>query len=91
MFGMFEYKHTMNNWIETASHLEKTFTFDSFESAMLFMQKAAVKIAELDHHPTWANTFNRIHIVLSTHDAGNKVTEKDWELAQELDSIYQQN
>jgi 4a-hydroxytetrahydrobiopterin dehydratase len=78
----------MNNWIKTACHLEKTFTFDSFESAMLFMQKAAEKIAELDHHPTWTNTFNRIHIILSTHDAGNQVTEKDWALARVLDSLY---
>lgn len=78
----------MNNWIETASQLEKTFTFDSFESAMLFMQQASVKIAELDHHPTWTNTYNRLHIVLSTHDAGNKVTEKDWALAHVLDSLY---
>jgi 4a-hydroxytetrahydrobiopterin dehydratase len=53
------------------------------------MQKAAVKITELDHHPTWTNTYNRIHIVLSTHDAGNKVTEKDWELANELDQVFQ--
>lgn len=79
----------MSNWIETASQLEKTFTFDSFESAMLFMQKAAIKITELDHHPTWSNTYNRIHIVLSTHDAGNMVTEKDWKLARALDFIYQ--
>ena len=79
----------MSNWIETAGQLEKTFIFASFETAMMFMQKAAVKIAELDHHPTWTNTYNRIHIVLSTHDAENKVTEKDWGLAHELDSIYQ--
>ena len=81
----------MIDWTETAGQLEKTFTFDTFESAMLFMQKAAEKITELDHHPTWTYTFNRIHIVLSTHDAGNKVTEKDRELAQALDSIYQHN
>jgi 4a-hydroxytetrahydrobiopterin dehydratase len=78
----------MSEWIETESRLEKTFTFDSFESAMLFMQKATVKIAELDHHPTWANTYNRIDIVLSTHDAGNKVTEKDWELANIFDMLF---
>jgi 4a-hydroxytetrahydrobiopterin dehydratase len=78
----------MNNWIETASQLEKTFTFNSFESAMLYMQKAAEKIAELDHHPTWTNTYNRIDIVLSTHDAGIKVTEKDWALANIFDTLF---
>mgnify|MGYP000706369529 CR=1 FL=1 len=79
----------MSDWINNSSQLEKTFTFANFESAMLFMQKAAVKITELDHHPTWTNTYNRIHIVLSTHDAGNKVTGKDWELANELDQVFQ--
>jgi 4a-hydroxytetrahydrobiopterin dehydratase len=79
----------MSDWINNSSQLEKMFTFANFESAMLFMQKAAVKITELDHHPTWTNTYNRIHIVLSTHDAGNKVTEKDWELANELDQVFQ--
>ncbi len=78
----------MSDWINNSSQLEKTFTFDTFESAMLFMQQAAVKIAELDHHPTWSNTYNRIHVLLSTHDAGNKVTDKDWTLAHVLDSLY---
>jgi 4a-hydroxytetrahydrobiopterin dehydratase len=78
----------MSDWINNSSQLEKTFTFANFESAMLFMQQAAVKIAELDHHPTWSNTYNRIHVLLSTHDAGNKVTDKDWTLAHVLDSLY---
>jgi len=78
----------MSDWINNSSQLEKTFTFANFESAMLFMQKAAVKIAELDHHPTWSNIYNRIHVLLSTHDAGNKVTDKDWTLAHVLDSLY---
>ncbi len=80
----------MSAWIENTSQLEKTFTFDSFESAMQFMQKASLTISELDHHPTWTNTYNRIHIVLSTHDAGNTVTQKDWELARELDVLFAQ-
>jgi 4a-hydroxytetrahydrobiopterin dehydratase len=52
------------------------------------MQKAAVEISALDHHPTWTNTYNRIHVSLSTHDAGNQVTQKDWDLAQILDTIF---
>jgi 4a-hydroxytetrahydrobiopterin dehydratase len=78
----------MNSWINNATHLEKTFTFANFDLAMLFMQQAAVEISALDHHPTWTNTYNRIHVSLSTHDAGNQVTQKDWDLAQILDAIF---
>ncbi len=78
----------MSNWTESANSLEKTFKFETFEAAMLFMQQAAIKISELDHHPTWTNTYNRIHVVLRTHDAGNSVTQKDRNLAHILDSLY---
>ncbi|WP_395783722.1 4a-hydroxytetrahydrobiopterin dehydratase [Aquirufa sp.] len=78
----------MNNWLPRENCLEKTYTFANFEAAMLFMQQAAIKISELDHHPTWTNTYNRIHVLLQTHDAGNSVTEKDRELAQILDTLF---
>lgn len=79
----------MNNWLITTERLEKTYLFANFESAMRFMQQAAITIAEVDHHPTWTNTYNKIHVSLTTHDAGNQVTEKDWALAHAFDSIYQ--
>lgn len=79
----------MNNWVISSSRLEKTYKFTDFEAAMLFMQQASVRISALDHHPTWANTYNRIHVSLSTHDARNTVTEKDWEVAREMDTLYQ--
>lgn len=79
----------MNDWLTTENCLERTYTFANFESAMLFMQQAAIKISELDHHPTWTNTYNRIHVLLQTHDAGNQVTKKDLALAKELDELFQ--
>jgi 4a-hydroxytetrahydrobiopterin dehydratase len=79
----------MTNWTNNENSLEKTYRFDTFESAMDFMQQAALIISETDHHPTWTNTYNQIHVSLSTHDAGNKVTEKDWTLAHALDTLYQ--
>lgn len=78
----------MTTWTNNENSLEKTYRFDTFESAMEFMQKAAIIISEIDHHPTWSNTYNQIHVSLSTHDAGNKVTEKDWELATILDQCF---
>jgi 4a-hydroxytetrahydrobiopterin dehydratase len=80
----------MTNWTNNENSLEKTYRFDTFESAMEFMQQAALKISEADHHPTWTNTYNQIHVSLSTHDAGNKVTQKDKELAAILDQLFNQ-
>ncbi|MFD3408846.1 4a-hydroxytetrahydrobiopterin dehydratase [Aquirufa sp. HETE-83D] len=78
----------MIQWIEENQALEKTFTFPTFEDAMLFMQLATPLISKLDHHPTWSNTYNRVHVTLTTHDVGNVVTEKDRELAKIFDEIY---
>lgn len=76
------------NWVKENNELHKTFTFDDFESAMHFMQIAAKSISLYNHHPEWTNIYNKVSVKLSTHDAGNTVTEKDERLAVELDEIY---
>jgi 4a-hydroxytetrahydrobiopterin dehydratase len=78
----------MTGWIEKENRLEKTFTFKSFSEAMSWMVRASYFIEKADHHPVWTNTYNKIHVILSTHSAGNTVTNKDRELAAFLDSIY---
>lgn len=78
----------MNDWKEENQALEKTYVFDSFEDAIQFMVIAAPEISVLDHHPTWTNTYNRLHVRLTTHDSGNQVTEKDWALARILDDLF---
>jgi 4a-hydroxytetrahydrobiopterin dehydratase len=78
----------MSTWKEENNSLIKTFEFSSFEEAMQFMQNATPFISETDHHPTWSNTYNRIEVKLTTHDAGNKITEKDRKLATYLDKLH---
>ena len=78
----------MKNWIVNNASMSKTFTFRDFEAAMSFMQKAAPLITALNHHPEWSNCYNRVSVMLSTHDAGNVVTEKDHSLAALLDKVY---
>jgi len=78
----------MNDWKEENQALEKTYVFDSFEDAIQFMVIATPEISALDHHPTWTNTYNRLHVRLTTHDSGNQVTEKDWALARILDDLF---
>jgi 4a-hydroxytetrahydrobiopterin dehydratase len=80
----------MNNWKEENNTLIKTFEFPSFEEAMQFMQDATPFISKTDHHPTWSNTYNLVHVVITTHDAGNQVTEKDHKLATYLDELFNQ-
>lgn len=78
----------MSTWKTTDQSLEKTFEFNSFEQAMQFMQDATSFISKTDHHPTWSNTYNRVHVIITTHDAGNRVTEKDHALANYLDELF---
>lgn len=79
----------METWNVSPEGLIKTFTFKDFEAAMQFMQAAVPIINQLDHHPTWTNTYARIDVLLITHDAGNQITDKDWALASALDALYQ--
>ncbi|MFN4913692.1 MAG: 4a-hydroxytetrahydrobiopterin dehydratase [Sphingomonadales bacterium] len=79
----------MENWKEENNALYKTFVFASFEDAMAFMQSAATKISALNHHPEWSNVYNKITVRLTTHDAGNTVTEKDRKLAALLDKVFE--
>ena len=71
-------------WKEENNALHKTFVFDDFNQAIDFMRSAAPAIDKLNHHPEWTNVYNKVMVKLTTHDAGNVVTEKDRKL---LDSL----
>ncbi len=77
----------MNNWVEKENSLQKTFEFKDFLSAMAWMSKASIQIEKINHHPKWTNEYTKVHVVLTTHDKGNTVTDKDRELAKALDLI----
>ncbi|HEX2609109.1 MAG TPA: 4a-hydroxytetrahydrobiopterin dehydratase [Flavisolibacter sp.] len=74
-------------WEEKETALYKKFTFKDFSEAFAFMTRVALAAEKMDHHPTWTNTWNTVEIWLSTHDAGNTVTEKDRKLATLIDSL----
>ena len=77
----------MNNWVLEDDQLKRTFEFDTFMDAFAFMTKVALLAEKMDHHPNWTNVYNRVDIALCTHSANNTVTEKDRELARQIDSI----
>jgi len=74
-------------WQEENNKLHRSFTFKDFTAAFAFMTKVAALAEKQNHHPTWTNTYNKVDIWLSTHDAGDIVTEKDRKLAAEIDTI----
>ena len=74
-------------WKEQNNTLVKKFEFKDFSEAFAFMTRVALAAEKMDHHPSWTNTWNTVEISLSTHDAGNTVTDKDRKLATKIDAI----
>jgi 4a-hydroxytetrahydrobiopterin dehydratase len=72
--------------IEGRDAIAKTYRFKDFSAAFGFMARCALKAEQMDHHPEWFNVYNRVEVVLTTHDA-NGVSEKDVALAQFMDAI----
>lgn len=64
----------------------KSFRFADFNQAFAFMARVALHAEKHDHHPEWSNVYNRVEIVLSTHDAGG-LSARDVALAKFIDSI----
>ena len=75
------------SWTEADNKLKKTFTFEDFTEAFGFMTKVAIEAEKMNHHPWWANVYNKVEIELTTHDAGNTVTNKDRKLAKKIDEL----
>jgi len=75
-------------WKEENNKLSRSFQFSNFVEAFAFMTKVAFAAERMNHHPYWVNVYNRVDIQLSTHDAGDVVTGKDYELAGQIDEIY---
>jgi len=75
-------------WEEKNNKLERTFTFKDFVHAFSFMTRIAFIAEKMNHHPEWTNVWNKVSVSLSTHDAGDIVTEKDRKLADAIDKVY---
>ena len=74
-------------WTETDNKLYRKFEFANFSEAFAFMTRVAIEAEKMDHHPLWTNVWNKVEIWLSTHDAGDIVTEKDKKLAERIDKL----
>jgi 4a-hydroxytetrahydrobiopterin dehydratase len=74
----------LSGWKLVGQCIEKDFEFNDFKAAIAFMNSLASKAEELNHHPDWSNTYNKVHISLTSHDAGG-LTDKDFEFAEAAD------
>ncbi|UYQ92528.1 4a-hydroxytetrahydrobiopterin dehydratase [Chitinophaga horti] len=74
-------------WEEKDKQLYRAFQFKDFKEAFGFMTKVALIAEKMDHHPNWTNVYNKVEIFLSTHEAGNTVTDKDHQLAKAIDGL----
>lgn len=66
--------------------IRRSFMFRDFSAAFGFMARVALIAEKLDHHPEWRNVYNKVEVVLATHDAGG-VTARDFALADAIDAI----
>jgi 4a-hydroxytetrahydrobiopterin dehydratase len=74
-------------WQEINNSLYKKFEFKDFSEAFAFMTRVALAAEKIDHHPKWTNEYNKVEIWLSSHDAGNIVTNKDKKLSEAIDKL----
>lgn len=74
-------------WKEENNKLTRTFEFNNFVEAFGFMTKVAIIAEKMNHHPDWHNVYKTVEINLSTHDAGDVVTDRDRQLAARIDEL----
>jgi 4a-hydroxytetrahydrobiopterin dehydratase len=78
----------IHGWVvvEDRDAIRKSYHFGNFSEAWGFMSRMALLAEKMDHHPELFNVYNRVEVILSTHDAGG-ISERDIRLAQAIDEI----
>ena len=66
--------------------ITREFGFADFSEAFAFMTRVALQAEKADHHPEWSNIYNRVHVTLTTHDAGG-LSARDVAMAKAIDSF----
>ncbi len=74
-------------WQEKDNSLYRKLEFKDFNEAFGFMTRVAMIAEKMNHHPKWTNSWNTVEFWLSTHDAGDVVTDRDRKLADRIDAL----
>ncbi len=77
----------LEGWALDDGKLLKTYVFMDFKAALIFINRVGEVSEKLNHHPEILNIWNKVTLRLSTHDAGNRITEKDLTLARAIQSL----
>lgn len=77
----------LDGWTLDNGKLLKVYVFIDFKSALVFINQLGEVSEKLNHHPEILNIWNKVTLRLSTHDAGNRITEKDLTLARAIQSL----
>lgn len=82
---------TLSGWTydDPAGGIRQTFRFKDFAEAFGFMTRVAIIAEKAEHHPEWFNVYNRVEILLTTHDAGG-LSQRDIDLARNIDAMLNQ-
>jgi len=78
---------TIPVWKAENGKLKASFKFKDFKSATGFIVQVAMHAEGMDHHPEWTNVYNKVDITLSTHDAGDRITDLDLTLARHIAAL----
>ena len=73
--------------LEDRDAIAKTFKFGNFTDAFGWMTRAAIWAEKWNHHPEWSNVYNKVEVVLTTHDVGG-ISAQDAKLARKMDGLY---
>ena len=77
------------DWSVTNGNIEATFTLATFKDAISFIDQVAVLAEEMNHHPEFCNSYNKVSFSYCTHDVGYKITNTDVEMAMRISEIRQ--
>ena len=77
---------TLKNWSVAEGKLHREYKFENFVEAFGFMTRVALVVEPMNHHPEWFNVYNRVDIVLTSHDVAG-LSDRDATLASFIDDI----
>lgn len=80
-------KENLNDWTLENNTITREFKFKTFVQAFSFMTAVALEAEKMNHHPDWSNSYNKVNISLTNHEA-NGITQLDFDLANKIDRLF---
>lgn len=78
---------SLDNWGRDGDHITKTFKFDAYLAGLAFASAVGVIAEGFDHHPDMTIGWRKVTVSFTTHDAGHKLSAKDFDVAEAIDAV----